>query len=84
MKFLNAKFKKLKIGKYKKNDKRLFEILTTYGQPSDAIRWSEKRINVCKDCSETESCPATRVHELVIELAKYLPDDLKSRYLYNK
>jgi len=35
----------------------------------------------CCGKSDTASAPATKVYELVEELAKYLPEDIKKRYL---
>lgn len=80
-KFLNSKFKKLGLGRYRKNNKEIFGILTEKGNPKKAIGWAKKRIDECKGLSDTASAPATKVHLLVQDLAKYLPDDLREKYV---
>jgi len=46
-----------------------------------AIRHAKQRILECGEKSDADSAPATKVYELVEELAKYLPDDIKERYI---
>lgn len=79
--YLNRKFVELGLGKYKKNDKRIFEILMDKGDPKLAIRRAKKRIKDCGGCTDAGSKPATKVHELVRALSTYLPDDIKSKYI---
>lgn len=80
-KFLHAKFKELGWTRYEKNNEELFEIMTNKGNPKQAIRHAERRLAECRGKSDTASVPATKVHLLVKELAKYLPDDMRNRYL---
>jgi hypothetical protein len=79
---LNESFKKNGLDMYNKSkDNEIFEKLTFKGDPKLAIRYAKKRIKECcgKTCSD--SAPATKVYELAEELAKYLPEDVKSRYI---
>ena len=80
-KFLHAKFKELGWTRYEKNNEELFGIMTDKGSPKLAIRYAEKRISECAGKSDTDSAPATKVHLLVKELSKYLPEDIKVKYL---
>lgn len=80
-KFLNTKFEELGWEKYEKNNSELFNIMTDKGNPKQAIKWAEKRLQECTGLSESQSAPATKVHLLVQELAKYLPDTLRKKYL---
>lgn len=80
-KFLHSKFKELGWTKYEKNNEELFQIMTNKGNPKQAIAWANKRLTECSGLSDTASVPATKVHLLVQELAKYLPDTIRSRYL---
>lgn len=79
--YLNRKFSSLGLGRYKKNDEKIFEILMDKGNPKLAIRRAKKRIQDCHGCTDAESKPATKVYELVQELSVYLPDDIKSNYI---
>ena len=79
--YLTKQFKLLGFGAYKKSDKEIFNILHDYGNPKQAIKYAEKRLQVCKNLPDSQAAPATKVHLLVKELAKYLPDDIKSKYL---
>lgn len=80
-KFLDSKFRDFGCPKYTKNNKDLFNIMTTEGNPKQAIRWAEKRMEECAGKTDTLSAPATKVHLLVKELAKYLPDNIRSKYI---
>ena len=79
--YLNKKFKELVGYKYEKNNDKLFDLLSQYGNPRQAIIWAEDRLVSCKGNTDSQSVPATKVHELVKELAKYLPDNLKNKYI---
>lgn len=81
MKFLNNKFSEIGCGKYQKNDANIFEILTKFGNPKNAIRYAEKRIADCRGKTPADSAPATKVHQLVQKLAKYFPHDIQYKYL---
>lgn len=82
-KFLHQKFKELGWLKYEKNNEELFEIMTTKGNPKQAIKWAKKRIEEfeIENKTDTDSVPATKVHLLVEELAKYLPDNFRDKYI---
>ncbi len=79
--FLNDKFKKLDIGKYQKNMKNIFAILMEYGNPKLAIRYAKRIIKDGEGKTPAEIAPGTKVYELVEELAKYLPEEIKKKYL---
>ncbi len=78
---LNNNFIKVGLPPYKKNDKNIFSNLTDYGDPKLAIRYAKRRIDECKDYTDSDSVPATKVYELVEELSKYLPNDIKNKYI---
>ena len=82
--FLDNKFKELGIGKYQKNMKNIFSILIEYGNPKLAIRYAKKIIKNGAGQSPTDIAPGTKVYELVEELAKYLSDDYKSKFIEEK
>lgn len=79
--FLHREFKKLGWSKYEKNNDELFEIMTEKGNPKQAIRWAKQRIQECSGLTDTASAPATKVHLLVEELAQYLPEDIRVKYI---
>ena len=79
--FLHDKFKSLGWNRYEKNNEELFQIMTNSGNPKLAIRNAERRLRECEGKSDTASVPATKVHLLIKELAKYLPDDIRVKYL---
>lgn len=78
--FLNREFKKRNLGKYDKTADN-YVILNEHGNPKNAIRYAENLLKEGEGLTPAESAPATKVHELVKELAKYLPDGLKEKYL---
>lgn len=79
--FLNEKFQQLGIGKYQKNMRDIFDILMKNGNPKLAIRYAKKIIQSGKGKTPTEIAPGTKLYELAEELAKYLPEENKSRFL---
>ncbi len=79
--FLHKKFKELGWDYYEKNNQDLFNILVSKGNPKLAIKYAKKRIKECDGLSDAESVPATNVHELVMELAKFLPEEMKCKIL---
>lgn len=80
-KYLHKKFAELGWKRYTKNNEDLFNILTIFGNPKLAIKRAESRIQECKGKSDSKSVPATKVHLLVRQLAKYLPDEIRSHYI---
>ena len=61
--------------------KNLFEIMTKKGKPKLAIHYAEERLQECEGKTDAESVPATRVHLLVKQMIKYLPEALQPYYL---
>ena len=81
IRFLNDQFEKLGKNKYQKNMKDTFEILMNNGDPKLAIRYAKRIIEENQGKTPTDVAPGTKVYELVEELAKYLPDEKRSRFL---
>ena len=81
MKFLNKKFRQLGIGKYEKNMNNIFEILLEKGKPRLAIRYAKQIIRDGEDKPPAKIAPGTKVYELVEELAKYLPEEMKTLFV---
>ncbi len=81
IKFLNDKFRELGIGKYQKNMKDIFNILMERGSPKLAIRYAKRIIKDQVGKTPTNIAPGTKVYELVEELAKYLPEEVKNIFL---
>ena len=79
--FLNDKFRVLGLGRYQKNMKDIFDILMKKGNPKLAIRYAKRIIKDGESKTPTEIAPGTKVYELVEELVKYLPEDVKMYYL---
>ena len=80
--FLNDKFQSLGLGKYQKNMKNIFEILKEKGEPNLAIRYARRIIENGIGKTPSEIAPGTKVYALVEELANYLPDDAKRKFLH--
>lgn len=78
--FLDEKLGKLGLGKYQKNMDNIFDILMEKGNPKLAIRYAKRIIKDGKGKTPTEIAPGTKVHELVEELAKYLPEDIRMKF----
>lgn len=78
--FLNDQFRELGIGKYQKNMKDIFDILTEKGNPKLAIRYARRIISDGKSKTPAEIAPGTKVYELVEELVKYLPEHVAQRF----
>ncbi len=78
--FLNNKFKKLNLGKYEKNMQNIYEILLNYGNPKLAIQYAKQGIKESVGKMPADITPGTKVYELVEELVKYLPAEIKERF----
>lgn len=78
--YLNKKFSELGIGKYAKNMENIFDVLLKNGNPKLAIRYARKIIDQHRGLSPAMIAPGTKVYELVEELVKYLPDDIRKRF----
>ena len=79
--FLNERFKGFGVGKYQKNMKNLFEILMIYGNPKLAVRYAKRIMKEGEGKTPTEIAPGTKVYELVEELAKYLPEEIRVKFI---
>ena len=77
---LNEKFQELGIGKYEKNMDNIFETLMNGGNPKLAIRYAKRIIKNGEGKTPAEIAPGTKVYELVEELAKYLPEEIKDKF----
>ena len=71
----------LGIGKYQKRMENIFDILMEKGNPKLAIRYAKRIIKDGEGKTPTEIAPGTKVYELVEELAKYLPEEEKNRFV---
>lgn len=79
--YLNNKFTELGIGKYAKNMENIFDVLLEHGNPKLAIRYAKRIISEHQGMTPTMIAPGTKVYELVEELVKYLPEDVKDGFL---
>ena len=79
--FLNDRFRRLGKGKYQKNMKETFDILMNSGNPKLAIRYAKRILEENEGKTPTDIAPGTKVHELAAELARYLPEEEKARFL---
>lgn len=59
----------------------IFDILMEKGNPKLAIRYAKRIIKDGEGKTPTEIAPGTKVYELVEELAKYLPEEEKNRFV---
>jgi hypothetical protein len=64
----------------RKNNVNLFIILSQHGNPRQAIKWAKQRMIELSGRTDSDSVPATKVHELVEELARFLPEDIGVKY----
>ena len=64
--------------------KNIFEILMEKGNPKLAIRYAKRIIKEGQGKTPTEIAPGTKVYELVEELAKYLPEEIRKQFLESK
>ena len=79
--FLNNKFQEFGLGKYQKNMPNIFDILLEKGDPKLAIRYAKRIIKEGQGRTPTEIAPGTKVYELVEELAKYLPENIRYNFI---
>ncbi|MBQ4260042.1 MAG: RloB domain-containing protein [Lachnospiraceae bacterium] len=79
--FLKGRFKQLGLGEYRKNMRGIFDILLSHGNPKLAIRYARRIIENSADKTPAEIAPGTKVYELVVEMAKYLPEDIKKYFV---
>jgi len=81
IRFLNDKFSELKIGKYQKNMDNIFEILINQGNPKLASWYAKKIIEENNCMSNANIAPGTKVFKLVEELARYLPEEIRGKFI---
>ncbi|HCC08055.1 MAG TPA: RloB domain-containing protein [Clostridiales bacterium] len=79
--YLHEKFRCIGWTRYEKNNEELFQILMENGDPKLAIKRAKKRLQHCEGCTDADAVPATKVHMLVEGLAKYLPEDIRSKFI---
>ena len=72
MEHLDKRFKEIGYEKYQKNMKETFDILQTYGNIDNAIKYAKKIICDNDGKKPSEIAPGTKVYELVEELRKYI------------
>ena len=58
----------------------LLETLMNGGSPKLAIRYARRIIKNGEGKTPVEIAPGTKVYELVEELAKYLPEEIKDKF----
>ena len=78
---LNDKFSSFGIGKYKKNNDNIFNILMEKGNPKNAIKYAKKIISENIDKAPSNIAPGTKVYKLVEELAMYLPEEDRKKFI---
>lgn len=81
VKFLNDKLRSVGIGKYQKNMPDIFQILLNHGNPKQACKYAKKIIQSAKGMPPSNIAPGTKVYMLVEELAKYLPEDIRNKFI---
>lgn len=59
----------------------IFDILIKYGNPKLAIKRARQIVNDSANQTPSYIAPGTKVYELVEELAKYLPLDLREKII---
>lgn len=79
--FLDQTFASLKLNKYQKNTVNIFDILLEHGNPKNAILFAKKLIDNQKGKTPSDMAPVTKVHLLVEELVKYLPEAEKQKFM---
>ena len=72
MEYLDKRFKEKGYEKYQKNMKETFDILQTYGNIDNAIKFAKRIISDNEGKNPSEIAPGTKVYELVEELRKYI------------
>ena len=80
-KYLHKRFADFGLTRYEKRNPGVFAILLEFGNPKTAIKHAKRQLDFFEGKTDSESAPATKVHLLVEELSKYLPEELKSKFL---
>jgi len=79
--YLNKKFTEFGIGKYEKKMEKIFDVLLEHGNPKLAIRYAKRIIEENPGKPPAMIAPGTKVYELVEELATYLPEVDKRKFV---
>lgn len=78
--FLNKKWAKIGEKKYHKNITNIFEILYQKGNPRLAIKRAKQSIALGNGNPPSQIVPSSTVYQLVEELAKFLPQEILSKF----
>ena len=62
-------------------DHYIFEILMNEGDPKKAIRYARKIVEEHRGVPPAMIAPGTTVYQLVEELAQYLPEEIRQRFV---
>lgn len=81
LKYLNERLGRLCKRPYEKNLVDLFDLLLKYGDPRRAIAYAKKINEEADGKRPADIAPGTKVYELVEILAKYLPEEVRARFL---
>ena len=71
----------MKLGNYEKNRTDIFDILLKNCSPRQAIKFAKTKIEKNKDLPPSRISPGTTFYKLVENLAKYVPDDIKEKFI---
>lgn len=66
---------------YVKNDKGIYSFLLEYGNPKQAIKFARRKLDENNGKLPSQIAPGTNVFALVEELAKYLPDGQRDKFI---
>lgn len=67
--------------KYIKNDEEIYGFLLEHGNPKQAIKFAKRKMDGEEGKLPSQIAPATNVFALVEEMAKYLPDEQRDKFL---
>ena len=79
--YLDEKYRNYGLGGYNKTNPNHFTLLLEYGNPKNAIKFAEKRMRELGECTPSKAKPATTVFQLVKVLARYLPKDMRDKFI---
>lgn len=69
------------IRKYQKNNTETFSILMNHGAPKLVAKYARRIIEEHNGISSTNITPRSKVYELMEELAKYLPNEYREKFV---
>lgn len=79
--FLDKKMSEIGVKEYKKNLEHIFDILYKNGNPKLAIQRAKNSLKDTKEIQPSQIIPGSTVYQLVEELAQYLPEDIKIKFI---